>query len=191
MSQTVRTFVAIETPPELQAAVGGLIERLSSAGADVRWVKPHNVHLTLKFLGDVALTDTARICQAVARAANEVQPFEVDVAGAGAFPNLARPRTVWLGVGDPAGALGALHKQVERRLEKLGFRRESRAFRAHLTLGRVRRAGPELAALARRLREHAEVALGRLAVGELVVFSSHLASEGPTYSPLGRASLGG
>ncbi|MBN2024022.1 MAG: RNA 2',3'-cyclic phosphodiesterase [Pirellulales bacterium] len=190
MGQTVRAFVAIETTPAVKSAIGGLIETLRSVGTDVKWVEPHNLHLTVKFLGDVTLTETARVCQAVARAAAEVEPFALEIVGVGAFPNAARPRTLWLGARCDGPAMIALHKQVENRLQKLGFRKDGRPFRAHLTLGRVRRAGPGMAALAELLEKHAGFAAGAVGVRELIVFSSQLSPTGPTYTPLGRAPLG-
>ena len=119
-----------------------LIAALDGTSADVNWVEPHNLHLTLKFLGDVHQQEIVRVCQAMARGAAEVKPFELDVRGAGAFPNAARPRTVWLGAGDGAEPMVVLHDRVEAALAKLGYREEHRRFQPHLTIGRVRGAGP-------------------------------------------------
>jgi 2'-5' RNA ligase len=188
MKQTVRTFVAVETAAAVRDRAGELIKTLSAARADVKWVKPGNMHITLKFLGDVALKETARICEAVQKAAAETAPFKLEICGAGAFPNANRPRTVWLGAQDDE-AMRGLHKQIESRLQKLGFRKDGRRFQTHLTLGRVRRGGPEMAELGRLIRENAAFAAGEMTVSEVIVFASHLAPTGPTYEPLGRAKL--
>jgi len=190
MGQTVRTFVAVETGAEVRRAAVELIEQLRAAGADVKWVAPENLHLTLKFLGDVALTETARICDALARAAAEVEPFEFELAGAGAFPNTSRPRTIWLGATGDDRPIRALVDCVEKRLQKLGFRREGRRFQTHLTLGRLRRPGPEVRQLGELLKELADYPAGKTRVSEVVLFSSQLTPAGPIYAPLGRARLG-
>ncbi|MBN2217951.1 MAG: RNA 2',3'-cyclic phosphodiesterase [Pirellulales bacterium] len=191
MSQTIRAFIAVEAGNEVRRAAGELIERLRTAGADVKWVAPENLHLTLKFLGDVALTDTARICEAMEKAAREVEPFGLEMAGAGAFPSVGRPRTIWLGASGDDRPILALVEGVEKRLQKLGFRREGRRFQAHLTLGRLRRPGPEVQRLGELLKAEANRAAGTTAVREIVLFSSQLTPDGPLYAPLGRAQLGG
>ena len=189
MKQTVRAFVAIETGSEVRSAAARLIEKLAAAGADVKWVETDNMHVTLKFLGDVALKETARICEAVQKAADKVEPFELEFRGAGAFPNAARPRTVWLGTAEGHEPMLRLFERVDSRLAKLGFRRESRAFHAHLTLGRVRRGGPQIARLGQLLQENADYPAGTSRVDEVIVFSSELGPSGPSYHPLGRAKL--
>jgi 2'-5' RNA ligase len=191
VKQTIRTFVAVETGAEVRKRAAELIERLGEAGADVNWVAPRNLHLTLKFLGDVALRETARVCEAVERAAREVEPFELEIVSAGAFPNVGRPRTVWLGSGQGEDLMGQLHQHVETRLQKLGFRKDARRYQTHLTIGRVRRGGPDVAELGRLIRENADFQAGRITVSEMIVFASRLDSTGPTYEPLGRAKLGG
>ncbi|MBN1590445.1 MAG: RNA 2',3'-cyclic phosphodiesterase [Pirellulales bacterium] len=190
MSQTIRTFVAIELDPEVRRSAAALIEGLRSVSSDVKWVAPENLHLTLKFLGDVALNETSRICDALARAASEVEPFEIEIAGAGAFPNVSRPKTIWLGSRGDDRPLVELHKHVEKRLQKLGFRKEARRFQAHLTLGRLRRPGPGVESLGELLKASADFEAGKTSVSQIFLFSSRLTSDGPIYAPLGRANLG-
>ena len=193
MKQTVRTFVATEISDPVRRAAAQLIKTLGAISADVKWVEPQNLHLTVKFLGDVSLKETARICQAVQKAAAEVKPFELTFGGVGAFPNPERPRTIWIAghCEDAADGMALLHEKVEQRLAKLGFRKDSRRFQAHLTIGRVRRGGPGMADLARLIQENAGLQFGKTTVQEVVVFSSQLTREGPTYQPLGRATIGG
>jgi len=191
MTQTIRTFVAVEINTAVREQTEQLIKRLQTAPVDVKWVEPRNLHLTLKFLGDVAAEETVRVCHAVARTAEQVAPFELELCGAGAFPNAQRPRTLWLGTGSGRELLETLHQRLESALRKLGFRRESRRFHAHLTLGRVRHGGPRTAELGELLRQYADYAAGRTTIRELVTFSSQLGRAGPTYEVLGRASLDG
>ncbi len=191
MKQTIRTFVAVEMDPAIRRAARGLIEKFRTAGADVGWAAPENMHLTLKFLGDVRDADVPPVCEAVGEAVAGVTPFELEIRGAGAFPNLSRPRVIWLGAAEGDEAMASLADRIEAVLESLGFAREARRFHAHLTLGRVRRGGPALSALARLVEEHAAAQIGRTPVEEVVVFSSQLKPTGAVYEALSRASLGG
>jgi RNA 2',3'-cyclic 3'-phosphodiesterase len=156
----------------------------------VKWVEPHNLHLTLKFLGDVAQTEIAEVCEAVMRGAAKVEPFDLEVRTAGAFPSAARPRTVWLGAGAGTKEMVVLHDRVEAALAELGFREEHRRFQSHLTIGRVRGGGPGIAELGTRLQQHADFLAGRMTVTEATVFTSTLTPAGPIYEALGTAPLG-
>jgi len=191
MKSTLRTFVAVETSSSVRAAAGELIGALRSAGADVKWVRPENMHLTLQFLGDVPTEETAAVCKAVAGAVEGLEPFELEIRGAGAFPHPGRPQTIWLGAGEGLDAAVALHDRVEDALARLGFKKERRRYTPHLTIGRVRRAGPAIADLGRLLREQADYQAGRFPVREVIVFSSQLEPGGPIYTALGRGQLGG
>jgi RNA 2',3'-cyclic 3'-phosphodiesterase len=189
MKKTLRTFVALEIGKPIRARAEELIAVLSGTMADVKWVEPHNLHLTLKFLGEVHQREIAEVCQAVARGAAQVKPFELEVRGAGAFPTAARPRTVWLGAGEGAEPMVVLHDRVEAALAKLGYREEHRRFQTHLTIGRVRGAGPGIAELGQLLLEHADFLAGSMTVQKLTVFCSTLTSDGPIYEVLGSAPL--
>jgi len=180
MKPTLRTFVAVEIDEAVRRAAAEMVDELRSAAADVTWVAPHNMHLTVKFLGDVAAEKIPQVCHSVAQAVAEVQPFALQLCGVGAFPNAARPRTVWLGTEAGRQELAVVAERIEEALKKLGFAREGRAFRGHLTLGRVRRPSPALAALANLLKQHAEFEAGIAAIDGVAVFSSQL---GPKVRP--------
>ncbi len=185
----IRAFVAVDVGDEVRASAASLIRDLAASGADVKWVEPHNLHLTLKFLGDVDLTETADVCAAIAKAAEGIAPFNLAIRGAGAFPDIRRPRTVWLGVADETGRLGELFKNIENRLQKLRFRKESRGFHAHLTIGRLRDGRQSVEVLSELLELSADFDAGPTSVSEVVLYASHLSSTGPTYEVLGRAKL--
>ncbi|HUT13388.1 MAG TPA: RNA 2',3'-cyclic phosphodiesterase [Thermoguttaceae bacterium] len=190
MKRTVRTFVAVEISSAVRDCAEELIEQFRAAPVDVKWVETHNLHLTLKFLGDVPSREIAGVCEAVAQGAAQVEPFELEILGAGAFPDTKRPRTLWLGAGRGEQEMVALHDHVEKPLKKLGFRPEHRRFHPHLTIGRVRRGGPGVDQLGRLLDEYAQFEVGRVHVSQVVVFSSQLERAGPTYEALSRAKLG-
>ena len=189
MKSTVRTFVAVEIDEVIRRAAADLVDELRAVSSEVGWVAAQNMHLTVKFLGDVAAETNPQVCQAVAEAVADVEIFELEIRGVGAFPNAARPRTLWLGSGAGEEQLAALAERVEKALRPLGFPREGRPFRGHLTLGRVRRPGPGLAALAPMLRQRAALDVGRSRIHEVVVFSSDLQRGGPVYEALARCPL--
>ena len=191
MKNTIRTFIAVEIDAAVRNRAEELTAALRAARADVKWVEANNLHLTLKFLGDVPAEQIPEVSAAVAGAVAGRQPLELEIRGAGAFPNANRPRTVWLGGGSGQQELAAVQERIDAALEELGFRREDRAFQVHLTIGRVRSGGPAIGELAKLLRQHADFQAGRSAVGEVVVFSSQLTPKGPIYQALSRAKLGG
>jgi len=190
MKKTLRTFVAVEINGPIRARADELITALAVTTADVNWVESHNLHLTLKFLGDVHQREITEVCRAVARGAAEVEPFELEVRGAGAFPNAARPRTVWIGAGEGAEQMVVLHDRVEAALAKLGYREEHRRFQTHLTIGRVRGAGPGITELGNLLQQQAGFEVGSMTVQKVAVFSSELTPAGPVYEVVGTARLG-
>lgn len=191
MKQKIRTFVAVEIDDAVREMAAELVRELSSAGGDVKWVAPENMHLTVKFLGEVDSREVHEVCRAVASAAEQVAPFSLEFRGAGAFPNIRRPRTLWLGAGEGSEALAGLAKRVEKALQQIGYPKEGRRFHAHLTLGRVRRGGAKLARLGELLGQYADFEAGRTDVRKLVVFSSTLQRGGPAYDALARAELKG
>ena len=190
MKKTLRTFTAVKIDGPIRTRAEALIASLSGTMAEVKWVEPHNLHLSLKFLGDVHQREIFEVCKAVSDGAAQVRQFDLEVRGAGAFPNAARPRTVWLGAGEGAEPMIDLHDRIEAALAKLGYRKEHRRFQPHLTIGRVRGAGPGIAELGKRLQQHAETPIGRMTVQKATVFCSTLTADGPMYEALGTARLG-
>jgi len=191
---SIRAFVAIELSPEVLAALGQVQDRLrrGEGGRAGRWVKAEGIHLTLKFLGEVPAEKLEAIHQAVGQACLGRAPFELAVAELGCFPNLRRPRVVWVGVREDTGQLAGLQEAVERELNRLGFPPEGRKFTPHLTLARVQdRASPrEIEALGKAVGTAQIGELARMRVGAVSVMKSDLRPEGAIYTELYRASLG-
>ncbi|MHC4399036.1 MAG: RNA 2',3'-cyclic phosphodiesterase [Planctomycetota bacterium] len=191
MKHRIRSFVAVEISSTVRTEAAELIDRLRAAGADVRWVDPGNLHVTLKFLGDVASQEIPGVCEVVRRAVEDMAPFEFEVSGAGAFPNANRPRTVWLGVTTGHDALVELNERLALPLARIGFHRESRRYHPHLTIGRVRRGEAGLRELGDLIHEYADHKVGRTSTEQVIVFSSELEPSGPRYDALARAPLNG
>ena len=188
---TLRTFIAVEISREVREKTDTLVGLLARAAATVNWVEPENRHWTLQFLGDVDVNRTHVVCKAVAAATEGVAPFELQALGAGAFPSAARPRTLWIGAGQGRDQLIALQNGIEESLSELGFARERRPYQPHLTLGRTQLRQGRLDELRERIEQHADFDAGQSMVKQAVVFSSELGRNGPVYSVLGRAVLGG
>lgn len=133
----MRVFVAVFPPPEVRKALADAARRLPING-NVRFTAPANVHLTLKFLGDVAEDDMGHVARALGPVRERHGPFEAGISGFSAFPSPRRARILWAGIGEGADRLRALAQDVEERLQPLGFEREARPYHPHLTLGRAR-----------------------------------------------------
>lgn len=176
-----RTFIAVELDPGLQEAAARLQERLRADGAQLRWVRPHNLHFTLRFLGEIPAAQLARACVAVRESAAKVPSFAVELGGLGAFPNFERPQVVWIGSRQGGDELERLAAVLNAALALQGVPGEARGFRPHLTLGRARddrRWGD----LVRALQRHRDETLGRMDVRQVTVMESRLTPDGPIYT---------
>lgn len=190
----MRSFIALEMPGEVKEHAAGLIRELRPSGGDVKWVEPHNLHLTLKFLGEVDPSATADIIAALENACAGRPAPSLAVTGCGAFPQPRAPRVVWMGLEGEVAQLAELAQAVEAAMEPLGFEPEKRAFRPHLTLGRVRRPrrgerAPATAPLSRALAGMAQAAGPSFIAGRVVLMKSTLTKSGPIYEPLHRVTL--
>lgn len=184
-----RTFIGIGVGHDVRVSAASLQQTLGRSGAAVNWVPRDNLHLTLLFLGEVDEKDLASVCRAVTRVAVGQPPFELRLAGVGAFPTPRRPKTIWAGVTDGTAELTRLHAALEVALVDLrAYRREERAYTPHLTLGRVK-SEPDGQALAAELPKHLAWSGGRTSVDEVTVFASDLRRDGPEYSVLARGPL--
>ncbi len=138
-TEQVRSFIAIELPSEIKAELTSLEERLKIKPYPfVKWVDPESIHLTLKFLGNIASTTVPEIVKALAKITQPISSFYLQIGGSGAFPNLRRPQVIWVGVGGEVEKLAMLQRDIDAALAPLGFPPESRPFSPHLTLGRLR-----------------------------------------------------
>ena len=134
----IRSFIAIDLPEAIRQRLAAVQENLKQSVTGVRWVKPNSIHLTLKFLGNIHPDQVEDIALAVAREIRDHPPITLRAAGLGAFPNLKKPRVIWIGMEGEVQRLKEIQARVENALEPLGFAREKRGFRPHLTIGRVK-----------------------------------------------------
>jgi len=153
-------------------------------------VAPGNLHLTLKFLGDVAESRIGAIVDTLKGATSDARVFDAELRGLGAFPSATRPRVVWAGVSEGAHAMVELAGRVDGALAALGFAREGRPFSPHVTLGRVRQPGRSQA-LTEALRDGAECEFGRIRVAGASLMRSELSPRGARYTELAAVRLGG
>jgi 2'-5' RNA ligase len=186
----IRSFLAIELPSAIAKGIGRVQYDLKQSHADVRWVEPNRIHLTLKFFGDIDEEACDGIMDAVGRAVSDVKPFTITIKALGGFPRWKNPRVVWMGVEDGAGVLKPLQGAIEKCLGEIGYPREEREFKPHLTLGRVR-SGKGRPELLKRMEGFLHVELGEFRVERLVLFKSDLRPTGPMYTELKALILGG
>ena len=191
--ETLRAFIAVPLPPAITQQLADVQRRLRRGCPEqaMSWVKPENVHLTLFFLGDILPERQAPVETALSVVARHARPLTFSVQGAGAFPNLNRPRVIWVGLQEPTGQLALLHRAVSEAMANAGFQPEDRRFSPHLTLGRIRqRASREDAQTVGEAVRRAEVGhLGDATVEEMILFRSVLKSLGAEYTPLARFAI--
>jgi len=183
----LRSFIAVEIPAEIQSALARSTAPLQKDLPKplIRWVAPQNVHLTLKFLGDVSPVNLEQLADALKVEALNHETFTIFVGGLGAFPTPRHARVIWVGLQAPV-ALMALLRGVEAVAARLGYASEDRPFSPHLTIGRVGQniPGKDLQRIRTALEGSTVGALGTLRVDALHIFKSDLQPGGPVYSRL-------
>lgn len=176
----MRCFIAIELPELLKKALARIQGELRQSGADIRWVRPESVHLTIKFLGEVREADAERIVRVLEGICNTHSPFRLRVAGVGVFPGIRSPRVIWAGL-DNSEPLSSLRDEIEVGMAGLGFERENRKFSPHLTLGRFRSLKGKDAVLG-SADAHKDTEFGIIPVDCIVLMKSELRPGGAVYS---------
>ncbi|HET6373706.1 MAG TPA: RNA 2',3'-cyclic phosphodiesterase [Candidatus Polarisedimenticolia bacterium] len=180
----MRLFVAVDLPEELRRRLGSLAEELRGDLEGVRWVRPEGIHLTLKFVGEMEESRMAGLSRELAaRVPGSVAPFQVRVSGTGVFPASGPPRVVWVGLHEETGSLANLQQRVEQAALASGIPAEQRAFRPHLTLGRVAD-GRGRRTLRETLVASSGIDLGAFTVSSVCLFRSLLKAGGAEYQRL-------
>jgi len=182
MSERIRSFISFDLEDE------AILERLSEAqgtliktGADLKLVKPRNIHITVRFLGNISPGIVDKIHKAMENV--QFDPFQVEIRGVGAFPNLRFPRVVWAGIKKGAEELRSVFEQLEPQLRQLGFKPDSKGFSPHITIARVK-TGRHKSELVQRIRELVDEEFGVVEARCLRLKRSDLTPKGPVYTTL-------
>jgi 2'-5' RNA ligase len=184
----MRTFIAIELPEAIKQGLAKTQGQLKEGGAGASWTRPEGIHLTLMFLGEVPDSKGPEIMNALTTAVRGTGRIQIEVAGAGAFPNTRNPRVLWIGVSGDLDALKALQTSVEGAMTKLGFVPEARKFSPHLTLARIKYLRPE--DRWQKVIEGARgVNLGGFEANAVSLMKSELKPSGAVYTEMGRVEL--
>ncbi len=194
MSETVRVFVAVQPSEEVAEAIWQVQEHLHQFPPlqALRWVDPDDAHITLKFLGDVPIPTLPAIVEALDGVAASWEPFPAKLGTLGAFPNVHRPDTIWLGVEEGERALHHLYNAVEVSLKRIGFKPERKPFHPHLTLARVPKSwgSSQQAAAGELIGPTAIPDLPAFTVEAIALIRSTLTPEGSIYQRLANARFG-
>ncbi len=179
----MRAFIAITLPEPVKEAIDELGQRLRRSRAKASWVRPDSMHLTLRFLGDVPEAELNRLGERLTLAYRDVASFRLAVVKTGVFPNMRRPKVVWVGVEPLEGGLQSVWKIAESAAVDSGLKPEKRRFRPHLTVARIRDER-KLGTLPELLGEEHRFSGGEFEVARVSLFSSRLTPKGPIYRQL-------
>ncbi len=186
----MRAFVAVEMSEPIREALSALIAEMRQLDAPVKWVEAQNIHLTLKFLGAVPDSSVARAIEILRACTSGIGPFSLEIAGAGGFPDLKRPRVIFISAVDQPPVAAELARRLNEQMAAVGAEREDRPYQNHITLGRVRETR-HLARLTQRLESLQAKSFGSMQVAEVTLMESKLTPAGPIYSPVERVRLAG
>jgi len=182
MIESIRTFVAVDVPQLIKMELDKLIGELRPLAPDIRWVKASNLHLTLRFLGDIPKSTVSELAMEITNNISEFESFHLSLAGVGGFPNLHKPRVIWLGGGDGQDRLYELAPRIEKACIDCGFGSADKPFSSHLTIGRVKfpKGNDKLVSYIQNLAFTSPI----FPVEEVVIFKSDLLPSGPKYTRL-------
>jgi len=183
----IRCFIALEVPLVVQTALGDIIRQLKKSGADVKWVDPSNIHMTMKFLGDIPEADVLRVGLSLNTLKGKFKAIDSGLGGLGAFPSLDRPKVIWAGLSQGADEIKEIHCEVEKLTIDIVQEEKGREFSPHLTLGRVR-SNKNLQQLKDTIKK-ANILQKGFKFNRLVLMKSTLTREGAIYSELNGVEL--
>jgi len=187
----MRTFIAIELPKEIKDSLAKLQNQLNESGADVKWVEPQNLHLTLKFLGERDEKKVKQIAQVIEKIAQGKGSFQARIASLGAFPGIKSPRVIWVGINQGDSETKEIAKELEEEIAKTGIPKEDRPFSSHITIGRIR-SSLNRERLVQGLQELADDLAGKnleFCIAKFTLFKSILTPKGPIYERLKDVNL--
>lgn len=187
----MRTFIAVPIAPQVRSRINRYLTGHITDLKRVKWVRPEDFHLTLKFLGEVPVNDIYDTIVALRKACARIEPFDLVFNGLGGFPDTARPHTLWVGVTEGVEESAELAGAIDDELFRIGFPREGRRFTPHLTIGRVKKGVvPEAGGIDSFILPEKEIPFfGMSAVDSVCIFSSELTRGGPKYEVLEEVPL--
>jgi 2'-5' RNA ligase len=189
LSMNLRCFIAIDIPDPIREEIGAFIHTLKKYDADVKWVPPENLHLTLKFLGSTSETLLPGLLDSLSAVVVPYKPFCIRIEDTGFFPGRKNPRICWIGMEENTGMLKSIHADVENAAKRLGFSSEDREFNPHLTIGRVRsRRG--MIAVMNELADCKGRVFGSVMVERIKIMKSELKPKGAEYTCLHEVPFG-
>jgi RNA 2',3'-cyclic 3'-phosphodiesterase len=184
----IRTFIAIEIPEDIRNRIAVLQSGLKGLGGKITWVKPENMHLTMKFLGETEQHQVKNIFDKLDQAVSSINQFEIKFKEVGAFPNFRRPKVFWVGTEGDNSTLIEVANKIDQQMCEFGFRPENKRFSAHLTIGRVRdQKGIET--VIKLLQQEENFSPGEFVVKHVSFIKSELTRLGPIYTTLEQIKL--
>lgn len=189
-SKTLRTFIAIELPEEIQKKLGEFSDSVKNPNDRITWVFPKNIHLTLKFIGDVPASDIDSIKNIIIDVAGGYGSFEASIKGTGVFPSERNPRVVWIGVDSGKDKIKDIYTELEERLVSIGIPKEERGYTPHITLARVKYI-KDIKGFAGIISKYKENLFGSLSVDGISLIKSTLTPKGAVYEVLYSIPLAG
>lgn len=184
----MRTFISVRLSKSVRERIAGVQEELKDDRVNVKWISPENVHITLKFLGEVSMKALPEVCESVRTSTSGVERFSIGVDSLGFFPGNKSPRVIWAGISEGKEELKELGRSIEDNLSELGFKKENREFAAHITIGRVR-SQRNIRQILDKLDIMKNVSCGTSQAEAVCIMRSELTSRGPIYSILERVNL--
>jgi len=180
----MRTFIALSLNEKLYSELSELQAKLRGSDVDIKWIDPSSIHLTLKFLGEIDEKQLGSIRSCLTGALKDHKSFSVSLAGVGVFPKPSYPRVVWVGIDAGASECEGLNRDIENATAGVGFEKETRPFKAHLTLGRVRSSKNKQILIKAIEQEIGFASQGKAYVDKIILFKSTLTPKGALHTPL-------
>lgn len=180
----IRSFLAFELPSEIKREVKRISGEVRKSGLEASWVRPENIHLTIIFLGDIDEKDIPHLISTIDNSVIKYEPFDISLGSMGLFPDIKRPRVLWLGLNGEIKRLASLRDDLQKPLEAFGIKQEKRSFKPHLTLGRFRKPVRNESLLEKILDKYGEISGPIEKLNELVLFKSDLKPSGAVYTKL-------
>lgn len=187
-SETIRSFIAVKLPETVVSHIADVQDELKRAGFRMSWVRPGNIHLTLKFLGNIEKDAVDDIALGMRQALSGGNPLTLRAKGLGVFPTMKNPRVLWVGLTGDIPALFDLQNRVEENMDRLGYPKENRKFKAHLTIARIK-SRLDLKKLSDKIAQFSSFESEPFTVNDVILFQSDLNPTGAIYTPLAKAPL--